>query len=375
VWTGSRWEARVESTPPYLDVQALVNSYPVDGNRSRLFGFNFASGMWSSLMEDHVFTQFHNLPSVSTIKALNEATWKGQAIYQINATNVNTALARTSLPQAVEDSIRDAVSSGKWVIAHEAQVRILNWTGAGWIEYDPVTGVAGWLIYGGMITGSEALTRVDAEPVILQGGSGTDWRPWGPCTPRAPHDGGFAGTDFYEWWSRTAGSYIDTVGDFPMWEETRHLTVIERTTYYSHAQYGGTSVIVMSQETRVLTRVTRTIIDDVGPAARTVAKYGGWVITGATTFGEVYEIYNNPYDTRPLSQKHWDAGARSAYNVASTLAAGQAAALGAKAGGALCLLAGPLGGVACALIGGIGAGVGASYLSDRLKQQVFPECS
>lgn len=361
---------RVISAPPYLDVQSLVNAYARDGNRSKLFAFNFASGMWSSLMEDHVFTQLHNLPSVSTIKALNEANALGLKLYQINATNVDAVLAAATLPAVVENSIRSAVAAGRWAIAPHSTLSYLNWTGVGWIEYDPANGYAAWLIYGGMVTGTEDAL---GDAIIMSGGSGADWRPWG-CTPRSPYDGGYADQPALEWSTRTGGAMLDTLGDFPVLVNERTLTVVERTTYYSSVQYGGVRYITIGQETRVLQSYTRTVTDPVGANARTVAKAGGWIVTGAQTLAEGYNIYTNPNDQRTMTQKHIDVGARAAYNVGSMYVAGQAAALGAKGGAALCLLGGPLGAVACGLLGGLAGGIGASLLMDRVKKEVFPEC-
>lgn len=161
----------VAPTPPSIDVNALANSYHRHGNDSKAAEFNTVRGMLSSMWEGEIWHDVYNASGISTYHILRAASDRGQPIYHVNATNVDTILADTPLPSQVESSIRSAVHDGKVVTVHHEEITVNNWTGVAWSETDPDTGVGGWLIFGS----SEPVTGTSqADPMIYSGGSGDD---------------------------------------------------------------------------------------------------------------------------------------------------------------------------------------------------------
>jgi hypothetical protein len=151
----------------------------------------------------------------------------------------------------------------------------------------------------------------------------------------------------------------------------RTLTVVKRTLYYSSVRFGGVHYITIGQETRVLVSTTRTVADPVGANARAIIKHGGTVVKIAEIAADAYDIYANPNGQRPMLQKHFEMGGRTAYNVGAGYATGKAAAADAKGGAALCALAAGAGALPCGVLGGLAAGIGASLGLDRLKKLFF----
>lgn len=376
---GTTCTETVEPMPPYIDVQTLRNGFAKDGDPDKRFGYHLGSGVLSSLMEDHAFTQLHSLPTVSTIKALTVASAQGLAIYQVNASNVDEVLGRTALPSQVEDSIRDAVADGRVAVVPEAEVTYHNWTGVGWIEFDPDVGTAAWLIFGGAqptLAGSDSDgVTVLAAPRIVHGGSGATWQPWG-CAPKPPTDAGYSGLqEAAEWTKLGAGSFLDGVSNAPKALETVTELELQRTLAYSSEPFGyGGRIIRVSESTRVTVRVTRNVIDPVGDSARGLAKWGGTIALVGDEIGDAVAIFGNPRDDRPVDQKVVEFGARTLYNAGSAALTGAAVGKAAAAGGAVCALAAGIGAVIC---GGLAAGataLGLGYASNELKERVFAPC-
>ncbi|MHB8604346.1 MAG: hypothetical protein ACYDCK_03740, partial [Thermoplasmatota archaeon] len=140
----------VYNTPPYIDVEQVEIAYPKDGDLKETSHYRWASGQFASNMEDKIFADAYALPSVSTIKILNVAAATGVRLYHMNASEEAAVLPHLSaLPSTVLQSIENAAANGRDVIVPEHQVTYLNWTGVGWIEVDPASGAAAWLIYGG----------------------------------------------------------------------------------------------------------------------------------------------------------------------------------------------------------------------------------
>ncbi len=116
--------------------------------------FRFQTGLISSALEHAVPEQMFSDPDdptdgVSAVKALQLAAQQGQKIYQIDSSNVNTVLAQTNLGSSIEDEIRSYVGSGNIAIAHQSNISVPGWSGAGYILLDQETGIGSYKITGG----------------------------------------------------------------------------------------------------------------------------------------------------------------------------------------------------------------------------------
>lgn len=165
----------VASTPPYIDVSQLENTYARDGNTTTRNVHSFQAGMFSSQMEGSLFTQLYGVGAISTVHLLQKAGEVGQAIYHLDSDNVNLVYS-TALPSPVKQAILNAVANGHQVTVHHAQLTVGNWSGVGWSDFNPRDGTGGWLIYGGSnpILGADTDVLVSLEPWrIISGGSAT----------------------------------------------------------------------------------------------------------------------------------------------------------------------------------------------------------
>jgi len=122
------------------------------------------SALEHEIPESHLANDQYPGQGISSIKALTLALGGGQRIYRINQDNLENALARINHSEAVTTDIRNAVNAGRIVVIHERPVMIGNWTGAGYVLTDPVTGAGAYRISGGLNGGAmesevgEALT-------------------------------------------------------------------------------------------------------------------------------------------------------------------------------------------------------------------------
>ncbi|MDQ1830489.1 transglutaminase-like domain-containing protein [Massilia scottii] len=89
---------------------------------------------------------------VSAIKALGLAASQGQKIYTLtqgNRTLHASILQSLAIAQDVKHEISDALSAGKEVTVHAADVSVGGWTGSGYVVLDPLTGAGAYKIAGG----------------------------------------------------------------------------------------------------------------------------------------------------------------------------------------------------------------------------------
>lgn len=113
-----------------------------------------AVGARGSAMEHVVPEQMFSLTQknaegISAVKAIELAAQQGQKIWTINSVNLNPALASINLDSDAENDIRNAVSAGKVVTTHEADISFNGWVGNGYIILDAETGAGAYIIAGG----------------------------------------------------------------------------------------------------------------------------------------------------------------------------------------------------------------------------------
>lgn len=128
----------------------------LEGNKKNEIGFMMNTGVLGSAMEHGIHEQIFQLPSVSSIKILTEASDRGIPIYTISKGNIEK-LNELNVSNAVKTDITNAVNSGKIVTIPQKEIRYYNWQGAGYVVMDPETGAAGYMISGGLAGGSAAV--------------------------------------------------------------------------------------------------------------------------------------------------------------------------------------------------------------------------
>jgi hypothetical protein len=94
---------------------------------------------------------------VSAVKALAIAAAQGQRIYTLSAQNQvyhSTILAQLTIGADAKAEIENALTAGKQVTTHQADITVNGWTGNGYVILDPETGAGAYKISGGPNGGS-----------------------------------------------------------------------------------------------------------------------------------------------------------------------------------------------------------------------------
>ncbi|MFZ5988015.1 MAG: DNA/RNA non-specific endonuclease [Bacillota bacterium] len=128
----------------------------LEGKKQNEIGFMMNTGALGSAMEHGIHEQVFQLPSVSSIKILTEASSRGIPIYTISKGNIEK-LNELNVSNSVKTDITNAVNSGKIVTIPQKEIRYYNWQGSGYVVMDPETGAAGYMISGGLAGGSAAV--------------------------------------------------------------------------------------------------------------------------------------------------------------------------------------------------------------------------
>jgi predicted Fe-Mo cluster-binding NifX family protein len=128
----------------------------LEGKKQNEIGFMMNTGVLGSAMEHGIHEQIFQLPSVSSIKILTEASSRGIPIYTISKGNIEK-LNELNVSTSVRTDITNAVNSGKIVTIPQKEIRYYNWQGSGYVVMDPETGAAGYMISGGLAGGSVAI--------------------------------------------------------------------------------------------------------------------------------------------------------------------------------------------------------------------------
>ena len=133
--------------------RSIVGIWPVDRyvtSDPETKDFMILGGAEGSAHENRIFEDSYGQDSVSTMKILQLASKGGITVYK--RWN-STTLPANSLPSAARSAIQSAIAGGHVVTFPASQITAGTpatgqWTGAGWIDMDPATGAAGYIISG-----------------------------------------------------------------------------------------------------------------------------------------------------------------------------------------------------------------------------------
>ena len=87
-------------------------------------------------MEHEVFEQLTEVPSVSVIKVLEEASKRQIPIYNISKDNLTETLPKLEVSQTIKNNITSAVNEGKVVTIPERNIEQGEWIGTGYVVLD-----------------------------------------------------------------------------------------------------------------------------------------------------------------------------------------------------------------------------------------------
>jgi hypothetical protein len=130
----------------YIDVKRDILEAIGEDNDTK--SFMFATLMVGSALEHSIFEQLYGIESVSTIKVLQEANKQRIPIYTISKHNVDNLRLKLDISSDDLESIEEAVNNDRIVIIPESELQINEWEGIGYIDFDPSTGRAAFMIRG-----------------------------------------------------------------------------------------------------------------------------------------------------------------------------------------------------------------------------------
>ncbi|HYC00577.1 MAG TPA: transglutaminase-like domain-containing protein [Candidatus Limnocylindrales bacterium] len=131
----------------------IIGPFAIDGDESKEKPYFVLTGADASIGENRVFEDLYGEEAVSTIKILELASDMGIEICRI-VTSIATDCPAMSQPAPVVAAVNGALAQGHEVTIPRTQITYLNWTGTGYIDMDPDTGAAGYIISGGQSGGA-----------------------------------------------------------------------------------------------------------------------------------------------------------------------------------------------------------------------------
>ena len=146
----------------------IVGPFGANGDNSKVLPFMKLTGYDGSFMENDVFEDTYAQRAVSTIRILQ---WShDQGIPTCYITNsISSACPGFSHSSSILSAVNNALAQGHVVIIPRQDITIGRWSGTGYIDMDPASGAAGYIISGG-ISGEETAcggSTVDVWPIDL----------------------------------------------------------------------------------------------------------------------------------------------------------------------------------------------------------------
>ncbi|HYC00973.1 MAG TPA: transglutaminase-like domain-containing protein [Candidatus Limnocylindrales bacterium] len=131
----------------------IIGPFAIDGDDSESKAFFVLAGADGSILENRIFEDLYDEEAVSTIKILELASDMGIVLCRIT-TSIAVDCPGMSQPAPVVSAINAALAQGHEVTIPRAPLTYLNWSGTGYIDMDPDTGAAGYIISGGQSGGA-----------------------------------------------------------------------------------------------------------------------------------------------------------------------------------------------------------------------------
>lgn len=153
-----------------------ARSFSRRGDAARAYQFQKLHGVYSSALE-HSLWESLGVGALSTIRLLTSAMERGVPIYHIDSTN-RSMLSRLNLNTTAEAHITSYLDQGFEVVAHERDLTIGEWQGAGYIVRHPTTGAFGYWIAGGLQGGNITIAEGGAIIHALKVVGAVGWTLW-----------------------------------------------------------------------------------------------------------------------------------------------------------------------------------------------------
>jgi len=130
----------------------IIGPFSVDGMDNDC-DYMRLGGADGSIQENRVFETRFGEEAISAIKILELAADSAITVCEITS-SIAADCPGINQPSHVINAINSALSQGHHVIIPKREFTYYNWTGTGWIDIDPVTCAAGYIISGGQNGGA-----------------------------------------------------------------------------------------------------------------------------------------------------------------------------------------------------------------------------
>jgi hypothetical protein len=141
------------------------------------------SGYDGSYMENEVFETTYGQPAVSTMRILQWAADQGYPACYIS-NSISSACPSFNHSSSVMSAVNAALAEGHIVIIPQQDITVDEWSGTGYIDLNPSTGAAGYLISGGLNS-----TETEAGGATIKSWSEPLSCPLTACTVNNPPNG------------------------------------------------------------------------------------------------------------------------------------------------------------------------------------------
>lgn len=156
----------------FLDIGDNVHSVisrDRDGDAEKEFMLH--AGIHDSAMEHGVLEEATGIESVSAIKILEQAKQESIPLHTLHRENLPEEIDALVVAGSVKQEIRTAVTDGKIVVIPEWEIARNDWSGSGYMVFDPDTFACGYMISGGLAGGAMTMNQAMGEYVatVLSG--------------------------------------------------------------------------------------------------------------------------------------------------------------------------------------------------------------
>jgi transglutaminase-like putative cysteine protease len=131
----------------------IVGPFAVNGTHATELAFMHLSGADGSISENRVFEDTYSEEAISTIKILELAADMGISACRITS-SIDADCPGFSQSGSVRTAVTTALSKGHVVTIPRAAITYRQWSGTGYIDMNPSTGAAGYIISGGNAGGA-----------------------------------------------------------------------------------------------------------------------------------------------------------------------------------------------------------------------------
>ncbi len=131
----------------------IIGPFSAAGDTSEEKAFMVLAGADGSISENRIFEDSYGEEAVSTIKILELSSDQGIPICRIQ-TSIAADCPGMAQPSSVVNAINNALAQGHHVTIPRTGITYYQWQGTGYIDMEPATGAAGYIIAGGQSGGA-----------------------------------------------------------------------------------------------------------------------------------------------------------------------------------------------------------------------------